>query len=163
MNGLHLIGDLGGCRCDPHLLLDGEGFRAKCIEFVQTSGLTVMDASFHQFAGSGFTGTVVLAESHIAIHTWPESAGLTLDVYVCNYSADNSKKANTLFDSIVAYFEPTEIARHEIDRGAHLLMEPLNDSTGFYIKAERQLGEWQCITVIGKRRERLGGLVGKIR
>jgi spermidine synthase len=143
MNGLHLIGDLGGCRCDPQLLLDGEGFRAKCIAFVQTSGLMVMDASFHQFEGSGFTGTVVLAESHIAIHTWPESAGLTLDVYVCNYSADNSKKANTLFDSIVAYFEPTEIARHDIDRGGHLLMEPLNDSTGFYIKAESQLGEWQ--------------------
>lgn len=143
MNGLHLIGDLGGCRCDPQLLLDGEGFRSTCVEFVQAAGLTVMDANFHQFAGSGFTGTVVLAESHIAIHTWPESAGLTLDVYVCNYSADNSRKAHTLFDSIVAYFQPAEIARHEVERGAHLLMEPLNEATGFYIKAERQLGEWQ--------------------
>jgi spermidine synthase len=143
MNGLHLIGDLGGCRCDPQLLLDGGGFREKCIEFVQASGLTVMDASFQQFEGAGFTGTVVLAESHIAVHTWPERAGLTLDVYVCNFSADNSEKAKTLFESIIAYFQPTEIARHEIERGAHLLMEPLNDSTGFYIKAGRQLGEWQ--------------------
>lgn len=143
MNGLHLIGDFGGCRCDPRLLLDGDGFRATCIEFVRASGLTVMEANFHQFEGSGFTGTVVLAESHIAIHTWPESAALTLDVYVCNYSADNSQKAHKLFESIVAYFEPAEIARHEVDRGGHLLMEPLNESTGFYIKAERQLGEWQ--------------------
>ena len=143
MNGLHLIGDLGGCRCDPKLLLDGEGFRAKCIGFVQTAGLTVMDANFQQFEGSGFTGTVVLAESHVAVHTWPERAGLTLDVYVCNYSADNSEKAKTLFESIAAYFQPAEIARHAIERGAHLLMEPLNDSTGFYIKAARQLGEWQ--------------------
>jgi spermidine synthase len=143
MNGLHLIGDLGGCRCDPRLLLDGEGFREKCIAFVQASGLTVMDARFQQFEGSGFTGTVVLAESHIAVHTWPERAGLTLDVYVCNFSADNSEKAKTLFESIIAYFQPTEIARHEIERGGHLLMEPLNDSTGFYIKAARQLGEWQ--------------------
>jgi spermidine synthase len=125
------------------LLLDGEGFREKCIEFVQASGLTVMDASFQQFEGAGFTGTVVLAESHIAVHTWPERAGLTLDVYVCNFSADNSEKAKTLFESIIAYFQPTEIARHEIERGGHLLMEPLNDSTGFYIKAARQLGEWQ--------------------
>src|SRR6267142_5962096 len=38
---------------------------------------------------------------------------------------------------------PTEIARHEVDRGEHLLMEPLNASTGFYIKATRQIGEWQ--------------------
>ncbi len=143
MNGLHLIGDLGGCRCDPQLLLDGAGFRDTCVQLVNESGLTVMDARFHQFEGSGFTGTVVLAESHLAIHTWPERQGLTLDVYVCNYSDDNSAKARALFDAIVGYFQPTEVARHAIDRGEHLLMEPLNDSTGFYIKATRQLGEWQ--------------------
>ena len=143
MNGLHLIGDLTGCRCDPQLLLDGERFRAICLQMVEASGLTTMDATFHQFEGSGFTGTVVLAESHLAIHTWPERQGLTLDIYVCNYSADNSAKATKLFDLLVGYFQPTEIARHQIDRGEHLLMEPLNDSTGFYIKASRQLGEWQ--------------------
>ncbi|HEV7478645.1 MAG TPA: adenosylmethionine decarboxylase, partial [Burkholderiales bacterium] len=143
MNGLHLIGDLTGCRCDPQLLLDGERFRAKCLEMVAASGLTTMDATFHQFEGSGFTGTVVLAESHLAIHTWPERQGLTLDVYVCNFSGDNSLKARRLFDRLVDYFQPSEIAKHEVDRGGHLLMEPLNDSTGFYIKAGRQLGEWQ--------------------
>jgi len=134
---------LGGCRCDPQLLLDGAGFRSKCLEFVSASGLTTMDATFHQFEGSGFTGTVVLAESHLAIHTWPERQGLTLDVYVCNYSGDNSAKARKLFALLVEYFQPTESALHEVDRGEHLLMEPLNDSTGFYIKATRQLGEWQ--------------------
>jgi spermidine synthase len=143
MNGLHLIGDLTGCLCDPQLLLDGERFRAKCLEMVEASGLTVMDATFHQFEGSGFTGTVVLAESHLAIHTWPERQGLTLDVYVCNYSADNSAKARKLFELLVDYFQPTESACHEVDRGEHLLMEPLNASTGFYIKASKQLGEWQ--------------------
>jgi spermidine synthase len=110
---------------------------------VAASGLTTMDATFHQFEGSGFTGTVVLAESHLAIHTWPERQGLTLDVYVCNFSGDNSLKARRLFDRLVDYFQPSEIAKHEVDRGGHLLMEPLNDSTGFYIKASRQLGEWQ--------------------
>jgi spermidine synthase len=143
MNGLHLIGDLTGCRCDPQLLLDGESFRAKCLDMVSAAGLTTMDATFHTFEGGGFTGTVVLAESHLAIHTWPERQGLTLDVYVCNYSADNSVKAKKLFDQLVAHFQPTEVASHEIDRGEHLLMEPLNDSTGFYIRAKRQIGEWQ--------------------
>ena len=143
MNGLHLIGDLTGCRCDPQLLLDGERFRAKCLEMVSASGLTTMDSTFHTFEGGGFTGTVVLAESHLAIHTWPERQGLTLDVYVCNYSADNSVKARRLFEQLVEHFQPAEAARHEVDRGEHLLMEPLNDSTGFYIKATRQLGEWQ--------------------
>jgi len=143
MNGLHLIGDLTGCRCNPQRLLDGKGFEAICLDLVRGSGLTIMDSTFHQFEGSGFTGTVVLAESHLAIHTWPERQGLTLDVYVCNYSDDNSDKARRLFDAIIAHFEPGEIARHEIDRGDHLLMEPLNESTGFYIRATRQLGELQ--------------------
>ena len=86
---------------------------------------------------------MVLAESHLAIHTWPETGGLTLDVYVCNYSADNSAKARKVFDAIIEHFQPTDAARHEIERGEHLLMEPLNDSTGFYIRARRRLGEWQ--------------------
>src|SRR5256714_15152619 len=143
MNGLHLIGDLTGCGCDPQRLLDGKSFRAECIAMVEASGLTTMEATFHQFEGSGFTGCIVLAESHLAIHTWPERQGLTLDVYVCNYSADNSAKARKLFETLVGYFQPTEVARQELDRGEPVLMEPLNTTTGFYIRASKQLGEWQ--------------------
>ena len=143
MNGLHLIGDLTGCRCDPQLLLDGARFEGKCAEFVCASGLTIMDLRFQQFAGSGYTATGVLADSHLALHTWPERQGLALDVYVCNYSADNTARARTLFDSIVAFFDPAKIVRHEVERGAHLILEALNESTGFYIRATRKLGEWQ--------------------
>src|SRR5258708_16932722 len=110
---------------------------------VEAVGLTTVGVSFHQFEGCGFTGCVVLAESRLAIPAWPGRQGLTLDVYVCNYSADNSAKARKLLGLLIDYFQPTEIARHEVDRGEHLLMEPLNDSTGFYIKATKQLGEWQ--------------------
>ncbi len=143
MNGLHLIGDLNGCRCDPELLLDGAQFAELCLQMVREAGLTVMDSTFKQFEGSGFTGTVVLAESHLAIHTWPERQGLTLDIYVCNFSGDNSEKARALFKALIDHFQPAEAATHEIDRGEHLLTEPLNASTGFYIKATRQIGEWQ--------------------
>src|SRR4029450_1786290 len=108
MNGLHLIGDLTGCRCDPQLLLDGESFRAKGIEMGAAAGLTPMDATCHTCGGGGFTGTVVLAESPLAIHTWPERQGLTLDVYVCNYSADNSGKAGELFEQLGDHFQPTD-------------------------------------------------------
>jgi spermidine synthase len=143
MNGLHLIGDLSGCRCEPQLLTDGKRFEEVCVGLVQAAGLAVMEARFHQFEGAGFTGTLVLAESHVAIHSWPEKKGVTLDVYVCNYSADNSAKARQLFDALVAHFQPAEVARQEIERGRHLLMEPLNETTGFYIRASRQVGEWQ--------------------
>lgn len=143
MKGLHLIGDLWGCRCDPRRLHDSASFKDQCIAMVRASGLTIMDATFKQFDDFGFTGTVVLAESHLAIHTWPESNGLTLDVYVCNYSADNRSKAHQLFDAIIAYFQPNEIAKHAIERGEHQIVEPLNESIGFYVKANRQIGEWQ--------------------
>src|SRR3954468_10786732 len=102
---------------------------------------TTMDPTFHQFEGSGFTGTVVLAESHLAIHTWPERQGLTLDVYVCNYSADNSGKARRLCEQLGEYFQPGEVAKHEVGRGEPLLMEPLNATTGCHIRAGKQIGE----------------------
>jgi spermidine synthase len=143
MNGLHLIGDLNGCRADASLLLDGDRMREACSQICRDAGLTVLDARFHQFDDAGFTGLVLLAESHVAIHTWPEKKGLTLDVYVCNFMDDNSAKARQVFDALVALYQPTEVARQEIERGQHVLIEPLNDSTGFYIKADRMLGDWQ--------------------
>src|SRR3954466_8661038 len=143
MNGLHLIGDLTGCRCDPQLLLDGERFKTKCLEMVEAVGRPPGGVSFHQLKGCGFPVEILVAESHVGIHTWPERQGLTLDVYVCNYSADNSAKARRLFEQLVEHFQPGEVAKHEIDRGEHTLMEPLSASTGFYIKAAKQIGEWQ--------------------
>jgi spermidine synthase len=143
MNGLHLIGDLNGCSCDASLLLDAPKMRELCSQICRDADLTVLDARFHQFDDAGFTGLVLLAESHVAIHTWPEKKGLTLDVYVCNFMDDNSKKARRVFDALVALYQPTDVARQEIERGQHVLIEPLNESTGFYIKADRKLGEWQ--------------------
>src|SRR6185369_11792201 len=111
MNGLHLIGDLHDCRCPPERLLDAPALEAYCVDACIRHGLTVVGRLFHPFADAagrpaGVTGTVVLAESHLAVHTWPEIAGVTVDVYVCNYSGDNSQRARRLFAEIVAAFAP---------------------------------------------------------
>src|SRR5258706_13351573 len=116
MNGLHLIGDLSGCRCDPQLLLDSASVKEKCLQLVTEAGLTTMETNFRGFDGGGYTGMVLLAESHVALHTWPERQGVTIDVYVCNYKGDNSDKARSLFEGMVALFEPREVARHAGDR-----------------------------------------------
>ena len=107
MNGLHLIADLHDCRCAPGLLLDAPGLETFCVAACTRHGLTVVGRLFHPFrdtAGNpaGVTGTVVLAESHLAVHTWPEVAGVTLDVYVCNFSGDNSARAQALFAEMIA-------------------------------------------------------------
>jgi spermidine synthase len=143
MNGLHVIGDFSGCRCDPQRLLDGAAFERKCAELAQAAGFAVTDVRLGRREGAGYAGMVMLGESHVAVRTWPESAGLTLDVYLCSSAADSRDRARRMFDSMTTWFDPAEAAATELDRGQHLIMEPLNDSTGFYIRAQKKLGEWQ--------------------
>lgn len=115
--GLHLIGDLHGCLCDSRLMLDAGHLEAFCKERVAAAGLTTVGTLFHSFGeGGGVTGVVVLAESHLSLHTWPESGYVTLDVYVCNYSTNNRPKAQQLFDDLQAAFNPADPHLHRVDR-----------------------------------------------
>ena len=70
------------------------------------SGLNIVGEVFYQFQPQGVTGAVLLAESHLAIHTWPEEGFVTVDVYVCNYLADNTQKALNLYAKLKAHFKP---------------------------------------------------------
>jgi len=122
MNGLHLIADLHDCQCPASFLLDAPGLEAFSVDACRRHGLTVVGRLFHAFRDAtgqpaGVTGTVVLAESHLAVHTWPEIASVTLDVYVCNFSGDNSAQANALFAEIIASFAPTRLEKKEVARG----------------------------------------------
>ena len=118
MNGLHLTGDLSGCRCASALLTDPALLEVCCVKAVAAAGLAQVNQLFHAFApGAGVTGVVLLAESHLAVHTWPEIAGVTLDVYVCNYGSDNSARAHALFAALRAAFQPTDVQSHALQRG----------------------------------------------
>lgn len=115
--GLHLIGDLYGCLCDSRLMLDAQYLENFCKERVAAAGLTTVGSLFHGFGeGGGVTGAVVLAESHLAIHTWPEAGYVTLDVYVCNYTENNRPKAQKLFDDLLVAFNPNDPHLHSVDR-----------------------------------------------
>ena len=122
MHGLHLTADLVDCRCDPAWLLDAARGMARCLDAVHAAGLQAVAQLAHVFAPatsqlSGYTATVLLAESHLCLHTWPEQRAVTLDVYVCNFSADHSAKAHALMASLLALFEPTRVTRHALQRG----------------------------------------------
>ena len=122
MNGLHLIADLHQCQCPPDLLLNSPRLEAYCVDACKRHGLTVVGQLFHSFnnatgGAAGVTGTVVLAESHLAIHTWPEISSVTLDVYVCNFSGDNSQQAEALFAEVIARFEPQHAEKTRVNRG----------------------------------------------
>jgi S-adenosylmethionine decarboxylase proenzyme len=117
MNGLHILADFHACKGDRRLLLDAGMLAALCRRACAGSGLVVVAEAFHQFPGAGATGALVLAESHLAIHTWPELDSVTLDLYVCNYSQDNRAAARTAYDTLRAGFKPGRVARRDIARG----------------------------------------------
>ena len=128
MQGLHLTADLHGCPADRPSLTEPAALRTLCLAAVREAGLEPVGELFHRFApvadaGTGadtpvgITGVVLLAESHLAVHTWPELAAVTLDVYVCNLGADNSARAHTLMDGLVAAFGPAQVQRHALQRG----------------------------------------------
>ena len=100
---------------------------AHCVQAVQTSGLQAVSQLTHTFpthghGPGGVTATVLLAESHLCIHTWPELRAVTVDVYVCNFGADHSAKAHALMDLIVAHFLPQHADRQMLLRGRSSLL-----------------------------------------
>jgi S-adenosylmethionine decarboxylase len=124
MQGLHLTADLHGCAASQPALTDLDALRRLCREAVAHAGLQPVGELFHRFpqplgapAPSGITGVVLLAESHLAVHTWPEIDAVTLDVYVCNFAADNTARAHALADRLAAAFAPARIERHALHRG----------------------------------------------
>ncbi|MEN3371720.1 adenosylmethionine decarboxylase [Dechloromonas sp. ZS-1] len=122
MHGLHLIADLHDCTCPAAHLLDRAMLAHFCADACRRHGLTVVGELFHAFTSpdgepAGVTGTVVLAESHLAVHTWPELRAVTVDLYVCNYSGDNSTAARRLFDTVLAHFAPGSVDKKEVARG----------------------------------------------
>ncbi len=125
MKGLHIIADLYNC-AKSDLLVSSDKLRDLCVKACTDSGLTVLGQHFYQFDGvngtqdGGSTGAVVLAESHLAIHTWPERDGATLDVYVCNFTADNTDKAESVYKTLVAALKPAEVMVERLQRGQDL-------------------------------------------
>jgi S-adenosylmethionine decarboxylase len=124
MHGLHLTADLHHCHCDGGgLMRDLDALRALCLRTVLQVGLQPVGELFHRFTPlsveepAGITGMVLLAESHLAVHTWPELASVTLDVYVCNVHADNSARAQVLLDKLIQAFAPTHLEQHALQRG----------------------------------------------
>ena len=84
--GKHLIIEL--FQCDSTLLNDVKTLERHLLAAVQLSGATVIQPFFHQFSPHGITGVVVVAESHFALHTWPEYGYCAVDIFTCGDTVD---------------------------------------------------------------------------
>jgi S-adenosylmethionine decarboxylase len=79
--GRHLLVEYRGC--NQALLDDQEALERLMIRAALSAGATIVTSSFHTFAPQGVSGVVVIQESHLSIHTWPEVGYASADFYTC--------------------------------------------------------------------------------
>lgn len=107
--GRHVLAEFWGCRNvdDPaHVEL-------AMVRAAKASGATILNANMHHFGeGMGVTGVVMLAESHLSIHSWPEISYAAVDVFVCG-TAD----PHLAIESLKQSFMPTDTKVTEHMRG----------------------------------------------
>ncbi len=106
--GVHLLIDLWGAT-NLNSPEEIENTLRKC---AIDSGATILHSHMHHFEPQGVSGVVVLAESHISIHTWPERSYAALDIFMCG-SCDPYRSIDILRE----YFKPSNIQVSESKRG----------------------------------------------
>jgi len=109
--GFHYIVEAAGC--NPEIISDPERTRETLIRAAKQGGMEVRTSYFYKFRPRGVSGMVIVAESHLSIHTWPEEAYAAVDVYVCG---ENSNPEDAI-DFILEAFEARHAHITEIRRG----------------------------------------------
>ena len=110
-HGTHIIGDLTGCNLDGIAAGEDELEHVRVIvsQAIQKYGLRELGSYYHFFETDGITAVVALSESHVSFHTWPENNYVSMDVFVCHYSGDQSDAAKGLFETLANWFQPADI------------------------------------------------------
>lgn len=89
--GKHLIVEF--CECDKSTLDNMAYLEEHMNEAVRKSGATIVRSVFHRYNPQGISGVVIIAESHISIHSWPEYGYAAVDFFTCGESVDPHKAA----------------------------------------------------------------------
>lgn len=110
--GRHLIVEY--CGCEVQSLRAVGGLRQAVDEALAAAGATVLGAAYHQFEPEGASGTVLLAESHLSFHTWPEKRYMAMDVFSCGISF----RPEVAVEAVGRYVRATETRVRTLERGA---------------------------------------------
>src|SRR5579885_3003252 len=115
--GRHILVEFIGC--SPEVLDDTTAIEKSMIEAATKAGATVIQSSFHHFSPFGASGVVVIQESHLAIHTWPEYGYAAVDLFTCGDQADPW----IAFDWLKTAFKAKQHSALEMWRGSLSLMK----------------------------------------
>ena len=109
MEGIHILANLYGCE-NKKILLDEILLEREIKRLIKKSGLEIVGKCFYKFKGAGVTGTFIISESHVSVHTWPEkNNSINLDIFTCNFSENNENKTKGLFKDLKELFSPKKI------------------------------------------------------
>jgi len=88
--------------CNPSIIADSEKVKQAFLTAAKVSGATVLDYSFHVFEPQGVSGVVIIAESHFAVHAWPEHDYAAVDLFTCSETIDLKKAIESIKVSLGA-------------------------------------------------------------
>ena len=111
LKNIQIIAEFYGCNAD--LISRAEKVKKIINRAIKKSNLTKLRSHYHQFRPSGVTGVVLLAESHITMHSWPEYNYIALDLFSCGDKA----KAAAAYKQLVKDFRPAKVKKTVIMRG----------------------------------------------
>lgn len=125
--------------CDPQLMNDVAGIERDMVAAARAAGATVINSTFHHFSPYGVSGVVVIEESHLAIHTWPEYGYAAVDLFTCG-----DMDAWISFDKLKECFKAKSYSAIEIKRGSLNLLERNDfDMTTMRQKAKEDGTVWE--------------------
>ncbi len=109
--GTHLLVELKDC--NPAILKNLDEVRDALVSAAKKARATIVDISFHEFNPFGISGMVVIAESHLSIHTWPEYSYAAVDIFTCG----DTIKPEVAAAYLIERFESRSPSIVEIKRG----------------------------------------------
>ncbi|MCJ7605181.1 MAG: adenosylmethionine decarboxylase [Dehalococcoidales bacterium] len=96
--GRHLLIEMYDC--DQEVLNDLSSVREIMLKAAVDCGAVVMGDSFHRFSPQGVSGVVIIAESHLSVHTWPEYGYAAADIFTCGTTVDPQIAAEVLVEGL---------------------------------------------------------------
>jgi S-adenosylmethionine decarboxylase len=109
--GHHYIAEASGC--NPELIGKVEAVEQILVRAAAVANVTVWSISFHRFTPNGVSGVIVISESHLSVHTWPENGYVALDIFTCGDDA----KPEAAVEYALKEFGATNVHITEVTRG----------------------------------------------
>jgi S-adenosylmethionine decarboxylase len=109
--GYHVLADFYDCQCVP---AEPDELQEMMEQAATIAGATIVQSVFHKFSPFGLSGVVVIAESHLAVHTWPEHKAICVDIFTCS----STMNAAAAIASLQSRFQAARVEQRTITRSA---------------------------------------------